>query len=96
MINNIVLVSGVQQNEAIMHLHVCIVFQILLPFRLLQNIEKSSLCYTAGLFWLFLLNIVVDTLPFIYEKRAHCRGYLEGRRPRVHLLEAGDLLMREE
>ena len=96
MIQNTVLVLGVRQSDSVIHIQVSILFQILLPFRLLQNIEKSSLCYTAGLFWLFLLNIVVDTLPFIYEKRAHCRGYLEGRRPRVHLLEAGDLLMREE
>ena len=93
---NIVLVSGVLQHGSVMHIQVSILFQILLPFRLLQNTEKSSLCYTVSLCWLFLLNIVVDTLPFIYERRVLCRGYLDGTRPRVHLLEAGDLLTREE
>ena len=34
-------------------------FQILCPFRLLQNVEYSSLCYTAGPCWLSILNIVV-------------------------------------
>ena len=34
-------------------------FQILCPFRLLQNVEYSSLCYTVGPCWLSILNIVV-------------------------------------
>ena len=36
-------------------------FQTLFPIRLLQNIEKRSLCYTAGPCWLSILNIVVCT-----------------------------------
>ena len=48
MINNFVLVSGVQQSNSVIHIHVYILFQILFPFRLLQNIEQSSLCYTVG------------------------------------------------
>ena len=56
MINN-VLVSGVQQSDSVIHIYVSILFffyvsilfQILFPFRLLQSIEQSSLCYTAGL-----------------------------------------------
>ena len=44
MINNVVLVSGVQQSDLVMHIHVLILFQILFLFRLLQNIEQSSLC----------------------------------------------------
>ena len=36
-----------------------ILFQILFPFRLLQNIEQSSLCYTVGPYWLFILNRAV-------------------------------------
>ena len=39
MIYNVVLVSGVQQSDSVIHIHVSIIFQILLPFRLLQNIE---------------------------------------------------------
>ena len=34
-------------------------FQILFPYRLLQNIEYSSLCYTVGPCWLSILYIVV-------------------------------------
>ena len=46
MINNVVLVSGVQQSYSV--IHISVLFQILLPFRLLQNIGESSLCYTVG------------------------------------------------
>ena len=34
-------------------------FQILLPYRLLQNIEYSSLCYIVVPCWLFIVYIVV-------------------------------------
>ena len=56
MINNVVLVSGVQQSDSVIHIHVSILFQILFPFRLLQNMEQSSLCYTVGPCWLFFLK----------------------------------------
>ena len=39
-----------------LHIHVSLLFQILFPVRLLQNIEQSSLCYTAGLCWLSILE----------------------------------------
>ena len=55
MINNVVLVSGVQQSNSVIHIHVYILFQILFPFRLLQNIEQSSLCYTVGPCWLSII-----------------------------------------
>ena len=35
-----------------------ILFQILFPYRLLQNIEYSSLCYTVGPGWLYILYII--------------------------------------
>ena len=54
MIYNIVLVS-----DSVIHIHISILFQILLPFRLLQNIEQSSLFYTVGPCWLSILNTVV-------------------------------------
>ena len=57
--NNVVLVSGVQQSDSVLHIHVSILFQIPFPFRLLQNIEQSSLCYTVGPCWLSILYIVV-------------------------------------
>ena len=43
------LVSGVQQSESVVHIHVTIRFQILSPVSLLQNMEQSSLCYTVVL-----------------------------------------------
>ena len=59
--NNVVLVSGVQQSDPVIHIHVSILFQILLPFRLLQNIEQCYLCYTLGPCCLSILNIAVCT-----------------------------------
>ena len=44
LINNVVLVSGAQQSESVIHIHVPTLFQILFPYRSLQ----SSLCCTAG------------------------------------------------
>ena len=48
MINNVVVVSGVQRSDSVIHIHVSIPFQILFPFRLLHNTEQSSLCYIVG------------------------------------------------
>ena len=45
LINNVVIVSGVQQSDSVIHIHVSILFQILFAIRLLQNIKQSSLCY---------------------------------------------------
>ena len=61
LINNVVLVLGVQRSDSVIHLHVSILFQILFPFRLLQNIEQHSLCYTLGPCWLSILNITECT-----------------------------------
>ena len=56
MINNVVLVSGVQYRDSVIHIHVSILLQILFSFRLLHNIEQSSLCYTVGPCWLPILE----------------------------------------
>ena len=60
MIYNVVLVSGVQQSDSVTLIltHVSILFQILFPIRLLQNIKQSSLCSTVGPCWLSILYIV--------------------------------------
>ena len=50
MINNVVLVSGVQQ-----------VFHVLSPCKLLGNIEQSFLCYTVSPCWSSVLHITVCT-----------------------------------
>ena len=39
LINNVVLVSDVQQSESVIHVYVSILFPILFPFKLLHNIE---------------------------------------------------------
>ena len=39
LIYNVVFISGVQQSDSVMHKHISILFQILFPYRLLQNIE---------------------------------------------------------
>ena len=39
LIRNTVLVSGEQQSDSFIHIHRTILFQILFPYRLLQNIE---------------------------------------------------------
>jgi len=59
--NNVMLVSGVKQSDSVIHILVSILFQIILPFRLLQSIEQSSLCCTVGPCWLSVLNIALCT-----------------------------------
>ena len=59
LIYNVVLVSGIQQRGSVIHIHIFILFQILYPYRLLQNIEYSSLCYTVGPCALSILYIIV-------------------------------------
>ena len=61
MIDNVMLVSGVQQSDSVIHTHVCTLFQVLFPFKLLQSIEQSSLGYTVGPCWLSILCILVCT-----------------------------------
>ena len=59
--NSVVIVSGVQQSDSVIHIHVSILFQILFPFKLLHNIEQNSPCCTVGPCWLSVLNIAVCT-----------------------------------
>ena len=61
LINNVVLVSGVQvqKSDSALCTHISILFKILFPFRLLQSTEQTSLCYTVGPCWLFISDIAV-------------------------------------
>ena len=61
MINNAVLVSVVQKSDSVAHTHVSVLFQTLFPFRLLHNIEQSSLRSTVCPCWLSILSIAVCT-----------------------------------
>ena len=77
------LVSGVQQSDSVIHKLLSLLFQILFSFRLLQNIEQSSLCYTVGPCWLSILNIVVCTchsqIPNLSLPRPPFRTFNEGQ-----------------
>ena len=59
LIYNVVLVSGVQQSESVIHIHISTFLKILFPYRSLWSIEKSSLCYTVGPYELSVFYIVV-------------------------------------
>ena len=61
-INNAV-ISGEQRRDSAIHIHVSILPQTPLPFRLPHNIEQSSLCYPVGPCWLSILNIAVCICP---------------------------------
>ena len=51
------LVSVVQQGESV--IHISTLFKILFPYRSLESIGWSSLCYTVGSYLLSILYIVV-------------------------------------
>ena len=63
-VNNIVIVSGEQKRDSVMHMHVSTLPQTPLPSRLPLNIEQSSICYTVGPCWLSVLNTAICTCPF--------------------------------
>ena len=50
-------VSSVQQSDSVTNIYT--LFQILFDYRLLQDIEYSSLCYTVGVCCLSILCLVV-------------------------------------
>ena len=58
-----VIVSGRQQRDSAMHIYVSIFPQTPLPSRLSHDFEQSSLCYTVGPCWLFILNIAECACP---------------------------------
>ena len=59
------LVSGVQQSNSIIYyvyVYMCVYiysFSESLPFKLLQDIKYSSLCYIVNPCWLFILYIIM-------------------------------------
>ena len=57
MIYNVVLVSGVQQSDSVIHIH--ILFHVVFRYGLSQDTEYSSLCYTGGPCFLSILYIIV-------------------------------------
>ena len=63
LIYNVVLVSAVQQSEPVIyiyaHTHISTLFKSLFPYRSLQTIGQSFLCYAVGSYWLPVLHMVV-------------------------------------
>ena len=58
MISSVVFVSNVQQSDSVIHIHVSVLFQILSPFRLLQNVEFPVLYNRSLLVIYFKYNSV--------------------------------------
>ena len=50
--NTVVIVSGEQQRDSAMHIHVSILLQTPLLSRLPHNIEQSALCYGRSLLFI--------------------------------------------
>ena len=63
LIYNVVLVSGIQQSESVIHIHVSTLFQILFPYKPLQRIVQSSLCYRVGPYYLYYIWCFVHVNP---------------------------------
>ena len=74
-VNNVVIVSGGQQRDSAIHIHVSILLQTPLPSRLPQNTEQSSLCCTVGPCWLSILNIAVYSITLLKQKYLLVIGY---------------------
>ena len=56
-------VSGRQQRDSIIHIHVSILPQIPLPSRQPHNIEQRTRCCTVGACWLFIISIAACACP---------------------------------
>ena len=63
LIYNFVLISGVQQSESVIHTHIFFLFQILFPYRLLQNIEFPVLYSRSLLVIYFIYSSVCMLIP---------------------------------
>ena len=63
-------ISAVQQGDSVIHINTDTYLYILFHYGLSQDIEYSSLCYTAGPYCLSILNVIaqqVRNLPAIEE-----------------------------
>ena len=49
-VNNVVIISIVQENDSVMHTYMNILFHILFHYALSQDIEYSTLYYTVFFF----------------------------------------------
>ena len=65
LIDNVVLVSDIYHSDSVIFIHISVLFLVLFPFRLLQNIEQSSLCHTVGPCWssVLIISSVYMSIP---------------------------------
>ena len=63
--NSVVTISGEQQRDSAIHIHVSLLPQTPLTSQLPHNIDQSSLCYTICPCWLSILIIAVGTQHYI-------------------------------
>ena len=61
LIDDVVIISAVQQSDSDVYTHPSILFQILFPCRLSRNIAQRCLCWTAGSFLFF--QVVAPFFP---------------------------------
>ena len=86
MINNVVLVSGVQQSDSVIRIYLSILFQILFPFRLLQSIKSllvtyfflNKFIYLFIYFWLCWVFVSVRGLSLVAASGGHSSSRCTG------------------
>ena len=59
----VVLISGIQYSDLVIHIHIAILFQILFPCRLLQNTEFPVLYSRSFLIIYFMYSKVCMLIP---------------------------------
>ena len=99
MISNVVLVLGVQQSDSVIHMCICvcvsvctsvsIVFQILFPFRLLQNIKQYTGLYSRSLlviyFFIYLFLVIYFKYGNVYMSTPNSQYFLLKRKDKRFL-----------
>ena len=91
LIYNAVLVSGVQQSVSVMyqipdiwiHIQIFTLFKIIFPYKSLQSIKQSSLCYTVGPYYFIYSSVAqqVKQLPAMQETQEMQAQSLGGEDP---------------
>ena len=91
LIYNAVLVSGVQQSVSVMyqipdiwiHIQISTLFKIIFPYKSLQSIKQSSLCYTVGPYYFIYSSVAqqVKQLPAMQETQEMQAQSLGGEDP---------------
>ena len=93
MIYNVVLVSGVQESDSV--IHIFILFQILFPYRRLQNMSRVSVLHSRFLLVIYsIYSGVCMPQPILYQwciqsENLRCLGSMDILTHRCHVLATG-------